>query len=341
MSKRSATSKRAVSSPSTPKNKKVKIEEGEIALNLWRVVLTGEFDVKPKLTLERILKENGVTITSSISGKTTHLLLGNKSGVNEYGKKTGIGSTKHKQALERGLTIINEGDVWSILTTGKTKPKLAAKKTSPLTDKVMFCIQESSGGGLLSLVKIKQELQDRFGIKFDHTRSKNALKSALSKLLEENQIEKDGASYKFQIQDIPDESISSTFLSAKPEVAASICEKDYCPEKGRWRGLKKLSSKKSKFGRARCKACGEIIAKGQTQLEVIDDSLLKMVAWGPEHDGVGEYPAYFECGFSYDTIAKRKFFVHGNCRELAEEKFREQFHAEWKKVRVYKMRALM
>ena len=311
-------------------------------ISQWRVVLTGDFT--DKTLLEATLKERGAAVTSAVSGKTTHLILGT-SGVNEYGKKTGVGSSKHQAAVEKNLPILSERHVLGILqgtlteaslAQAKENAKISATKSSPLSVKVLFCIQET-GLDKVSLARLKKELSDRFGIDTGSTRNKNSLKKALDTLVQEEKVIKQGASYKLPdvmaaaelptcVADLP------TTESAQKESTQSKINKQ-CPKTGRWRGLRVVSRKKSKSGRAKCKACNSAIAKGETQVEVCDDSLFKMLVFpGDAHEGVTR--GYVECGYpGYEVISRKTFYVHEGCLEDAGETFRDAFDRDWAKVR--------
>lgn len=111
MVKRAATSKAGSS-----KKQKILLS-ADTPLDEWRVVLTGEFILNSQDELVAALKSKGVAITSNVSGKTTHLIIGNRSSTNKYGHKTGVGSSKHTAAVERGLPMITEDQVWERLNT--------------------------------------------------------------------------------------------------------------------------------------------------------------------------------------------------------------------------------
>eukprot|EP00339_Tiarina_fusa_P022524 CAMPEP_0117051576 /NCGR_PEP_ID=MMETSP0472-20121206/35632_1 /TAXON_ID=693140 ORGANISM="Tiarina fusus, Strain LIS" /NCGR_SAMPLE_ID=MMETSP0472 /ASSEMBLY_ACC=CAM_ASM_000603 /LENGTH=359 /DNA_ID=CAMNT_0004765835 /DNA_START=63 /DNA_END=1142 /DNA_ORIENTATION=+ len=343
--------KRSVASaPESATKKKAKINaEGKkdndepLPLTQWRVVLTGDFVVKSRPILEQALKSKGVTVTGSISGKTTHLILG-ESGRNEWGKPTGIGSSKYNQAVDKKLSIIKEKEIWAILsgtvtTTRLTAHKAAsavkkATKTSPLPTKILYAIQES-GEAKLSLPKLKNELTDRYEMDCESTRAKNALKKALSTLVEEGKLEKTGSS--FSIASIVEDGATAAAdfeLTAEDQSAVREANiKKLCPVDGRWRGLRVVSTQKSKSGRALCKCCGELIQKGEKQVQVSDDSLFQMIVFPRDHhEGVSR--GYTEDNFGQDyTISRQEFNIHENCQDEANRKFRAIFDREWAKIR--------
>lgn len=336
--KKGRTAAKAAADPPTT-------DDSSLPLDQWRVVLTGDFVVKPKAVLEGAVKDKGGAVTGSVSGKTTHLILG-ESGVNDYGKKTGVGSSKHNQAVERGLTIVTEREAWAILTGAATADELSdrkraakvkATKSSSMVEKVVFCVQETGGGGKVSLPKLKAELQRRFDMNLDNTRSKNSLKSALTKLVDENKLVKEGASYKLpdavNVSEVTEE-VGWTPGDKRVHVEDKI--KKYCPVRGRWRGLYALNTKKA-TGRAICGACRGKIEKGEQQVQVSDDSLFRMVVWPEDcHEGVTR--GYVECGYpGHEVIARTKFFIHPRCKEAAERRCEEKFRRDWAEVRPHEV----
>uniref|UniRef100_A0A7S3DXH8 H15 domain-containing protein n=1 Tax=Entomoneis paludosa TaxID=265537 RepID=A0A7S3DXH8_9STRA len=353
MPKRQATNQNnATAAAAAKKSKKGtgKQETDDLPMEEWRVVLTGDFVVKAKALLEQELKNKGVAVTGSVSGKTTHLILG-KSGVNEYGKKTGVGSSKYNQAVEKGLAILSETEVWAVLSgtvsaqdlsEKKQAAKIKASKNSSLADKILSCVQDCGSGGKISLAKLKKELGDRFEMNMENTRSKNSLKKALDNLLQEGKIQKEGASYKTP-ELVHMEDVAAATIEWNEEDETAVNEQKlvkYCPESGRWRGLYMISTKKPS-GRASCKACGQPIEKGgdEQQMQVSDDSLFRMCVWPEDvHEGVSR--DYIESGYpGYNVISRSKFFIHSGCQQEAERKFEAQFHKDWKKVRPHELEA--
>lgn len=212
---------------------------GTIPLSKWRIVMTGVFSIRPRSELESTLKSNDVVITAAVSSKTTHLIIGNSSGTNEFGKPTGVGSSKHRAAVIRSLPIVSEAEIWSLLTN------------TSLTDRVA------------------------------------------------------------EVDEVPP------------------------PLFGNWLGLKRISEKKSKSGRARCRGCDHFIEKGDIQLRMGDESLFSMVAlnngWYTKYERNFVKTAF--PGFS--SIGRVTFFVHGGCIDEANEKRELQFDNDWAKIRGY------
>ena len=79
-------------------------------LDAWSVVLTGEFTGSQE-ELEEQLKSRGAEVTSAVSSKTTHLILGISGKNKKSGKITGVGSKKYVDAKEGGLLILQEWDL--------------------------------------------------------------------------------------------------------------------------------------------------------------------------------------------------------------------------------------
>ena len=319
--------------------------------------MTGVFSNKS--LFEASLKSKGVSITTAISGKTTHLLLG-KTSVNEYGNKTGVGSSKYQAAMEKGLTVLKEREVLGILqgvmteaslSEAKSQSKIIATKSSPLSIKIIFCVQEC-GEEKVSLARLKKELTARFEMKFDSTRSKNSLKKSLGQLVkEDSKLVKDGASYKLpdptidgvdntenNIPELP--TMDTIEFSAEDRENARQAETEtLCPEEGRWRGLRVVSSKKSKSGRAKCMQCQQMISKGDTQVQVCDDSLFKMLVFaGDHHEGVSR--GYVECGYpnGYDVVSRKTFHLHQGCLDTADMTYRSKFDSDWRNIRQHVIR---
>lgn len=253
MPKRASTSATAKASNKKAKTAAAKDPASESSsstpLNQWRVVLTGDFP--DKALLEAMLKQHGATITSAVSGKTTHLILG-YSGVNEHGKKTGMGSSKHQAAVEKNLPILSEQQVVGIMQgtlteegvmEAKQSAKISATKSSPLPLKVLFCIQET-GLEKLSLPRLKKEMGDRFSFDYSNTRNKNTLKKALDTLLQKEKLLKRGALFRLPNVAVPGDASVPTTVAALPvsetaKKSATTSKRDkMCPEKGRWRGLR-------------------------------------------------------------------------------------------------------
>lgn len=346
MSKRQIPSKISARHSKKAKLSPENEEEAELPLHRWRVVLTGDFVFKPKATLEKALRKKGISVTGSVSGKTTHLILG-KSGTNEYGRPTGKGSRKYNEAVAKHLFIVSERDAWAVLGGNQTlaslqdkkaEAKVSATKSSPLFKKVVFAVQEA-GEEKLSLIRLKKELSERFEIDFSSTRSKNNLKVALTKCVSEGMLEKYGASYKLPELELDAEDCIACEEENEAEAAAEQIKK-LVPERGRWRGLYVLSVKKSKMGRAKCRGCGNVIVKGQKQIEVSDDSLFKMLVFpGDCHEGVSR--GYVECGYpGFEVVSRNKFFVHdGDCKTAADERYEQEFHRNWQKIRPHVLRS--
>lgn len=220
---------------SSPILKKAKTEvPPSLPLKDWRVVITGHFVQKPRSELEVALKAAGVAVTGAVSNKTTHLILGDCSKNNEFGKLTGVGSTKHKEAIDRDLSIISESQIWSVLN-----------------------------------------------------------------------------------------------VNAFPNDIA------YPPLKGSWLGLSQLGEKNSTSGRARCRGCDKMIAKGAIQIRFCDHSLFRMLSsgknWASSIDRNFVHTPY--PGFA--TVGRVTFFVHSTCVALANEKRRLQFDHDWAHIRGY------
>lgn len=332
--------RKTANKPSTNSSKKPKTAVGaaasgktpnsdDLPFNEWRVAMTG--DIIGIAAFKETLKARGVTITGSISGKTTHLLLG-KSGRNDYGHVSGIGSTKHKEAQERNLPILGQNQVMRLLA-GQTMEEVTAQpkkppKSATTYNKVLYCVAAANDEQKISLSKLKEALKTDFGIDCSKGASKSALKKALDKAMEEGKLQKDGGSYKIPLP------VQVELKQPPPETLDAKIRR-ISPANGHWRGLRVLSSKPSKSGRAMCRSCEEIIEKGVVQVEVVDDSLFKMLTRkGGLYEG-GEN-GYIECGFpGFETAASKKFFVHEACQEDADTFFRSKFEEDWARIRPY------
>lgn len=102
-------------------------------------------------------------------------------------------------------------------------------------------------------------------------------------------------------------------------------------EKGEWRGLKRMSSRESKQGRATCVGCFRTIRKGEIEVKMKNDSMyyqledLKtemMEIWGKKQ--IPGLPSLFKGNI---------VVIHDECEEIAEEKCERRFHQEWAKLR--------
>lgn len=92
----------------------------ELALEDWHVCFTGHFEQRPRADLEKELRRRGVRVSPSIIHKTTHLVLGDRSGKAPYGNWTGIGGCKHQRAVAMDLPIVGEEEIWERVRTTKT-----------------------------------------------------------------------------------------------------------------------------------------------------------------------------------------------------------------------------
>lgn len=292
----------------------------------WRVVLTGDFIGIS--AFKETLKSRGVAITGAVSNKTTHLLLG-RTGRNDFGHVSGAGSTKHKEAQARNLPMLTQNQVLRLLA-GQSMEQVTAQPKKPaksvkMYDKVLYCVKVSNDEQKISLVKLKESLKSEYGIDCNKGASKSALKKALEKGIEEGTLGKDGGSYKIPLQPVE-------MVEPPPETVESKIRR-MAPERGHWRGLRVVSSKKSKSGRATCRGCDAVIAKGVVQVEVVDDSLLKMLTRrGALFDG--EENGEIECGYpGFETAASKKFFVHEACQDAANGFFRSKFVEDWQRIR--------
>lgn len=130
-------------------------------------------------------------------------------------------------------------------------------------------------------------------------------------------------------------------LTVAPAVAPLLAPAVYpepvplpTPVRGRWRGLTQMARKKSKSGRARCRACGELIAKGEMQIQLQDDSLFKQLK-GHKSEGEGAGRGYIEVsipGFG-NSIGRTKFWAHESCAGEAVAKQKAKFEEDWAKIR--------
>lgn len=131
MAKRKATkattpvSKKAKSSPAkTKKSKASNASKAQVSVDDaavmpypsagWKVVLSGAFTLFKKSELKKKLESRNVTITTSVTKKTTHLILGTEDSTTKRGIG-GRGSANHIKAQDIGTPIITEQEVWDLI----------------------------------------------------------------------------------------------------------------------------------------------------------------------------------------------------------------------------------